>query len=221
MNGMLCRKIGMSHIIQEDGEYIPVTLLEAGPCVVTQVKTEEKEGYNAIQIGAFDKKPSIRDSKKKIKRFKLPEEKHFARANTAPKRSVGEFRQDNAGEYEAGQIVTVDQVFKEGDRVDARGLTRGKGFAGTMKRHHFHRGRVTHGSKNIREPGSIGNNTDPGEVIKGKKLPGRLGGKNVSVMNLKVVEVDAERNLLVVKGGVPGSPGTYIRVRHSATKMWK
>lgn len=221
MIGMLCRKIGMSHLIQEDGEYIPVTLLEAGPCVVTQIKAEAKEGYNAVQLAAFDKKPTIRDKKDKKKRFSKPASGHYTKANTNPKKLVGEYRLDNVTEYELGQVITVDQVFKLGDRIDAQGKSRGKGFAGTIKRWGFGRGPVSHGSKNIREPGSIGACTWPAEVIKGKKLPGRMGGKKVSVQNLKVVEIDAEKNLLVVKGGVPGAPGTYINVKHSATKLWK
>ena len=200
--GILGRKIGMTQVFAENGDLIPVTVIEATPNVVLQVKTVETDGYNAIQVGFEDKR---------VKLSNKPEQGHVAKANTAPKRFIREFRNVNVEEYEVGQEVKVE-VFAEGDVVDVTGVTKGKGFQGVIKRHGQSRGPMAHGSRYHRRPGSMGP-VAPNRVFKQKKLPGQMGGTVVTIQNLEIVKVDAERNLLLVKGNVPGSKKALVAVK--------
>ncbi|WP_261134668.1 50S ribosomal protein L3 [Bacillus sp. Marseille-Q3570] len=204
--GILGKKIGMTQIFAENGEVIPVTVVEAAPNVVLQKKTAENDGYEAIQIGYADKKGS---------RTNKPAKGHAEKANTNPKRYVKEVRNVELADYEVGQEVKVD-IFQEGDKVDVTGTSKGKGFQGAIKRHGQSRGPMTHGSRYHRRPGSMGA-VDPMHVFKGKKLPGRMGGNTVTVQNLEIARVDAERNLLLIKGNVPGAKKSYVTVE-SAVK---
>ncbi|RBW67755.1 50S ribosomal protein L3 [Bacillus taeanensis] len=204
--GILGKKIGMTQIFVEGGELLPVTVIEAAPNVVLQKKTVETDGYNAIQVGFDDKKES---------RTNKPEKGHAAKANANPKRYVKEFRLEDAAEYEVGQEVKVD-IFSEGDIIDVTGISKGKGFQGSIKRHNQSRGPMSHGSRYHRRPGSMGA-VDPMRVFKGKALPGRMGGERITVQNLEVVKVDTERNLLLVKGNVPGAKKSYVTIQ-SAVK---
>lgn len=204
--GILGRKIGMTQVFAENGELIPVTVIEAAPNVVLQKKTIETDGYEAVQLG-FEEKRDILSNK--------PEKGHVAKANTAPKRFIREFRGVNLDEYEVGQEVKVD-IFAEGDLVDVSGITKGKGFQGVIKRHGQSRGPMSHGSRYHRRPGSMGA-VDPARVFKQKKLPGRMGGQRVTIQNLKVVKVDTERNLILVKGNVPGPRKAVLEIK-SAVK---
>jgi large subunit ribosomal protein L3 len=204
--GILGRKLGMTQIFTEAGEVVPVTVIEAAPNVVLQLRTVENDGYEAIQLG-FDDKKEVRANK--------PEKGHAGKANTAPKRFVKEFRNVNLGDYQVGQEVKVD-IFSTGDVVDVTGTSKGKGFQGSIKRHNQSRGPMSHGSRYHRRPGSMGA-IDAMRVLKGKALPGRMGGEKITVQNLEIVRVDTERNLLLVKGNVPGAKKSYIVVK-SATK---
>ncbi len=206
---ILAKKIGMTQIFGENGVVVPVTVLEAGPCVVTQVKTMENDGYKAVQIGFGD----IRE-----KLVTKPEQGHFAKAGTPNKRFVREFKLDDAEAYEVGQEVKVD-VFTAGDVIDVTGTSKGKGFQGAIKRHGFSRGPMTHGSKYHRHAGSNGAASSPSRVFKGKKMPGRMGAERVTVQNLEVVSVDAENNLLLVKGAVPGPRKSLVMVRDAVKVM--
>lgn len=204
--GILGRKIGMTQVFAENGDLIPVTVIEAAPNVVLQKKTVETDGYEAIQFGFEDKR---------VKLSNKPEQGHVAKANTAPKRFIREFRNVNVGEYEVGQEVKVE-IFAEGDVVDVTGVTKGKGFQGVIKRHGQSRGPMAHGSRYHRRPGSMGP-VAPNRVFKQKKLPGQMGGNVVTIQNLEIVKVDADRNLLLVKGNVPGSRKSLVTVK-SAVK---
>ncbi|MGN1385376.1 MAG: 50S ribosomal protein L3 [Bacillus sp. (in: firmicutes)] len=204
--GILGRKIGMTQVFAENGELIPVTVVEAGSNVVLQKKTIENDGYEAIQIGFSDKREKLANK---------PEKGHVAKANTAPKRFIREFRGVNLDEYEVGQEVQVS-IFAEGDVVDVTGVSKGKGFQGSIKRHGQSRGPMSHGSRYHRRPGSMGP-VAPNRVFKGKLLPGRMGGDQITVQNLTIVKVDAERNLLLIKGNVPGAKKSLIKVK-SAVK---
>ncbi|ADU28412.1 50S ribosomal protein L3 [Evansella cellulosilytica] len=204
--GILGKKIGMTQIFAENGEVVPVTVIEATPNVVLQKKTTEGEGYEAIQLG-FDDKKQIQQTK--------PAKGHAEKAKTNPKRFVKEFRLSNVAEYEIGQEVKVD-TFAVGDIVDVTGTSKGKGFQGAIKRHNQSRGPMSHGSRYHRRPGSMGP-VDPNHVRKGKLLPGRMGGEQVTIQNLEIVRVDTERNLLLVKGNVPGARKSYVTVQ-SAVK---
>ncbi|MGX2957819.1 50S ribosomal protein L3 [Peribacillus sp. JNUCC 23] len=204
--GILGRKIGMTQVFAENGELIPVTVIEAANNVVLQKKTIETDGYEAIQIGFEDKREKLSNK---------PEKGHVQKANTAPKRFVREFRSANPADYELGQEVKVS-IFAEGDTVDVTGISKGKGFQGAIKRHGQSRGPMTHGSRYHRRPGSMGP-VAPNRVFKGKLLPGRMGGEQVTVQNLTIVKVDVERNLLLVKGNVPGARKALIKVK-SAVK---
>lgn len=204
--GILGRKIGMTQIFAENGDLIPVTVVQATPNVVLQKKTVETDGYNAIQLGFEDKKEN---------RANKPEKGHAAKANTAPKRFIREIRGVNVDEYEVGQEVKVD-IFKEGELVDVTGISKGKGFQGVIKRHGQSRGPMSHGSRYHRRPGSMGS-IAPNRVFKGKNLPGRMGGKKVTVQNLEIVKVDVERNLLLIKGNVPGAKKSFLKIK-SAVK---
>ncbi|RUL54757.1 MULTISPECIES: 50S ribosomal protein L3 [Lysinibacillus] len=200
--GILGRKIGMTQVFAENGDLIPVTVIEASANVVLQKKTVETDGYEAIQVGFEDKR---------VKLSNKPEQGHVAKANTAPKRFIREFRNVNVGEYEVGQEVKVE-IFAEGDVVDVTGVTKGKGFQGVIKRHGQSRGPMAHGSRYHRRPGSMGP-VAPNRVFKQKKLPGQMGGTVVTIQNLEIVKVDADRNLLLVKGNVPGSKKALVTVK--------
>ncbi|GAV24645.1 50S ribosomal protein L3 [Carboxydothermus islandicus] len=202
--GILGRKVGMTQIFTEDGRAIPVTVIEAGPCVVVQKKTIANDGYNAIQLGFGE----IKESK-----VNKPLKGHFNRANVKPRRYLRELRVENIDAYEVGQEIKVD-IFTVGEKVDVTGLTKGKGFAGGIKRHGFHRGPMAHGSKYHRRPGSLGAK-GPARVFLGRKLPGRLGMERVTIQNLEVVKVDPERNLLVIKGSVPGIRGSLLIIKEA------
>ncbi|WP_413376890.1 50S ribosomal protein L3 [Alkalihalobacillus sp. 1P02AB] len=204
--GILGRKIGMTQVFAENGEVIPVTVIEAEPNVVLQVKTVESDGYEAIQLGFADQKKS---------NINKPAEGHAAKASTTPKRFIKEIRNVSLAEYEVGQEVKVD-TFAIGESIDVTGISKGKGFQGAIKRHNQSRGPMSHGSRYHRRPGSMGP-VAPNRVFKGKLLPGRMGGEQITIQNLEVVKVDTERNLLLVKGNVPGAKKSYVTVQ-SAVK---
>ena len=200
---ILAKKIGMTQIFeQETGEMIPVTVLEAGPCVVTQVKTVEHDGYAAVQVGFGE----IRE-----KLVNKPEKGHFDKAGVEYKRMLTEFRLDDAESYEVGGVIKAD-VFKAGDKVDVSGMSKGKGYQGAIHRHGMHRGPMEHGSKYHRHAGSNGAATSPGRVFKGKKLPGHMGNVHTTVQNLEVVRTDAEQNLILIKGSVPGPKKSVVTI---------
>ena len=200
---ILATKIGMTQIFAEDGELIPVTVLEAGPCVVTQVKTEENDGYSAVQVGFVDKREKLTTK---------PMKGHFEKAGTAPKRFVQEFKLDDAANYTVGQEIKAD-MFAAGDKVDATAISKGKGYQGAIKRHGQHTGPKTHGSKYHRHAGSNGMASDPAKVMKGKKMPGHMGHVQVTVQNLEVVRVDTENNVILVKGSVPGPKKALVTLK--------
>jgi large subunit ribosomal protein L3 len=204
MSGLIGKKIGMTSIFDENGKNIPCTVIEAGPCVVTQVRTKEVDGYEAFQLG-FDDKTEKHATKAAIG--------HFQKAGTSAKKKVVEF-QDFETEFKLGDLVTVDQ-FNEGEFVDVQGVSKGKGFQGVVKRHGFGGvGQATHGQHNrLRAPGSVGASSYPSRVFKGMRMAGRMGGDNVTIQNLKVLKVVAEKNLLVVKGCVPGHKNSYVIVQ--------
>ncbi|MCN45457.1 50S ribosomal protein L3 [Listeria monocytogenes] len=204
--GILGRKVGMTQVFTENGELIPVTVIEAAQNVVLQKKTVETDGYEAVQIG-FEDKRAILSNK--------PEQGHVAKANTTPKRFIREFRDVNLDEYEIGAEVKVD-VFAEGDIIDATGVSKGKGFQGVIKRHGQSRGPMAHGSRYHRRPGSMGP-VAPNRVFKNKLLPGRMGGEQITIQNLEIVKVDVEKNVLLVKGNVPGAKKALVQVK-TATK---
>ncbi|MBQ6236224.1 MAG: 50S ribosomal protein L3 [Clostridia bacterium] len=200
---ILGKKIGMTQFFRADGTMIPVTVIEAGPCPVVQKKTVANEGYDSVQLGFAE----LRD-----KLANKPRKGHFAKANLKAMRYLREFRLEDAASYEVGQIVKAD-VFAEGDKVDISGTSKGHGFQGVVKRHHQGRGRMTHGSHFHRAPGSMSACSDPSRVFKTKNLPGHMGSEHVTVQNLEVVRVDAERNLMLIKGAVPGAKGSLVTVR--------
>ncbi len=200
MLGLIAKKLGMSQIYQ-DGKAIPVTILEAEPGVITQIKTKEKDGYDAIQVGFIDTKE---------KRLTKPVVSKFKKNDITPKRVLKEFRVD-VGNYNVKDEIKLD-IFEEGEVVDVIGTTKGKGFAGVMKRHNFAGGPDGHGSMFNRRVGSIGNCEFPGRVVKGRKMPGHYGNVKVTVKNLKVVKIDAEKNIIALRGAVPGSKGEYINI---------
>ena len=204
--GILGRKIGMTQVFAENGDLIPVTVIEAAPNVVLQKKTAENDGYEAIQLGFDDKREKLSNK---------PEKGDVAKAGTAPKRFVKELRGVEMDAYEVGQEVKVE-IFSAGEIVDVTGVSKGKGFQGAIKRHGQSRGPMSHGSRYHRRPGSMGP-VDPNRVFKGKLLPGRMGGEQITVQNLEIVKVDAERNLLLIKGNVPGAKKSLITVK-SAVK---
>ncbi|MBQ1301973.1 MAG: 50S ribosomal protein L3 [Firmicutes bacterium] len=205
MNTFLGKKLGMTQIFSEEGGAIPVTVIEAGPMVVTQIKTEETDGYNAVQIGFGE-----------IKEHKLtqPMKGHFAKAQTAPKRYLTEIRVDDPSAFELGQEFTVAEL-EEGAKLDVTGVSKGKGTQGNIKRHGHHRGPETHGSKHKRLPGGLAAGTYPSRVFKGNKAPGRMGRETTTVQNLELVKVLADRNVVLVKGAVPGPKGGLLKVRYA------
>ena len=201
--GILGKKVGMTQIFTEAGEFIPVTVIEATPNVVLQVKTVETDGYEAVQVG-FDDKREVLSNK--------PAKGHVAKANTAPKRFIREFK--NIEGLEVGSEITVD-IFEAGDIVDVTGTSKGKGFQGVIKRHGQSRGPMGHGSMYHRRPGSMGPTSTPGRVFKGKKLPGHMGVETVTIQNLEVVKVDLDKNVILVKGSVPGAKGAVLKIKSS------
>ena len=202
---ILATKIGMTQIFDENGVFVPVTVLQAGPCSVVQVKTVENDGYNAIQVGFGDIRETL---------VNKPLKGHFAKAGVANKRFLKEFRFDNASEYAVGQEIKAD-IFAAGDKVDAIGTSKGKGFQGAIKRFGLHRGPMKHGSKYHRHAGSNGAATSPGRVFKGKHMPGQMGNVRVTVQNLEIVKIDAEQNLILVKGAVPGPKKALVILKNS------
>jgi large subunit ribosomal protein L3 len=200
--GILGRKIGMTQVFAENGDLIPVTVVEAAPNVVLQVKSVETDGYEAVQLGFEDKREKLSNK---------PEKGHVSKANTAPKRFVKEINGVDLAGYEVGQEVKVD-IFAEGEMVDVTGISKGKGFQGVIKRHGQSRGPMAHGSRYHRRPGSMGP-VAPNRVFKGKLLPGRMGGEQITVQNLQIVKVDAERNLLLIKGNVPGAKKALLKIK--------
>ena len=219
---ILATKVGMTQIFNEDGVLTPVTVLQAGPCVVTQVKTLDNDGYEAIQVGYGEKKERVTTkdvSGKKVIRNPhgagKAEVGHFKKANTTPKQFVREFRVENASEYVAGESVIKADVFAEGDKIDVTAKSKGKGFAGGIKRFGMHTGPKTHGSKYHRHAGSNGCATDPGKVFKGKKMAGHMGAERVTVQNLEIVKIDAENDIILVKGSVPGPKKSLVMIKET------
>ncbi len=211
VNGLLGRKLGMTRVFTEEGRWIDVTLLEAGPCTVVQRKTQEHDGYEAVQVGFGDAKES---------RCTKPLRGHFAKAGVGTKRVLREFRIESSDELKPGDEVRTD-IFKAGDRVDVSGTSKGRGFQGVIKRHSFGGGPGTHGSMFHRAPGSIGQSADPSKVIKGKRLPGHMGDTRQTIQNIEVVDVDTAKNLLVLRGSVPGAKGGLVMVKHSVKNCKK
>lgn len=203
--GLIGKKIGMTQIFNEEGKVIPVTVIEAGPCVVSQVKTEETDGYNSIQLGFG----AIKESK-----VNKPERGHFTKANIAPARYLREFRVDSIEDVKVGDELKAD-IFMAGDKIDIQGTSKGKGFQGVIKRHGQHRGPMGHGSMYHRRPGSMGSTSTPGRVFKGKKLPGHMGAETVTIQNLEVIKVELDKNIILVKGSVPGAKGSILKIKSS------
>ena len=202
---ILATKVGMTQIFDEDGVLTPVTVLQAGPCAVTQVKTVENDGYSAVQVGFAEKREKL---------VNKPMKGHFDKAGTSTKRYVREFRFENAQEYELGQEIKAD-IFEVGDKIDATATSKGHGYSGAIKRHSFSRGPVTHGSKHHRHTGSSGCATDPGQVFKGKKMAGHYGCKRTTIQNLEIVRVDADNNIILVKGSVPGPKKSLVMLKET------
>jgi large subunit ribosomal protein L3 len=200
--GILGTKLGMTQVFDDEGKIVPVTVVQAGPCKVTQIKTETKEGYNAIQVGFGETREKL---------LTKPELGHLAKSQSTPLKHLHEYRVDEPGTYDLGQQIDVT-IFNDGDLVDVSGISIGKGFAGYQKRHNFRRGPMSHGSKNHRQPGSTGPGTTPGRVYPGKKMAGRLGGVKVKIRKLSIFQVDSERNVLLVRGSVPGKPGALLNI---------
>jgi large subunit ribosomal protein L3 len=203
MSALLGKKIGMTNVFSSDGKLVPVTVVQVGPCVVTQIKTIESDGYNALQLG-FDEKP--------VEKLNKPMTGHLKKASDKGFRVLREFRADDVESVEAGATIGID-IFSVGDKVNISGISKGRGFQGTIKRHGFSRGPETHGSRNHRKPGSIGNSAWPGKVFKGKKLPGHMGVNRETVKNLIIVDIKHDDNLLLVKGPVPGFKTGILEVR--------
>jgi large subunit ribosomal protein L3 len=202
---ILATKVGMTQIFNENGSLIPVTVLQAGPCAVTQVKTVENDGYSAVQVGFGDIREVL---------VNKPRKGHFAKAGVANKKYLKEFRFENAADYTVGQEIKVD-IFAEGDRIDATAKSKGKGFQGAIKRHNQSRGPMAHGSKFHRHAGSNGAATSPGRVFKGKHMPGHMGHVKVTVQNLEVVRIDTENNIILVKGAVPGPKKSMVMLKNT------
>ena len=199
------KKVGMTQIFDDKGLVVPVTVIEAGPCTVTQVKTVETDGYNSIQLGYGEVKE---------KHVNKPLKGHFTKSKLALKKHLREFRVENVGEAKVGDEIKAD-VFEQGDKIDVQGITKGKGFQGVIKRHGQHRGPMGHGSMYHRRPGSMGPTSTPGRVFKGKKLPGHMGVQTVTIQNLDVVRVDMDKNVILVKGSVPGPKGAILKIKKS------
>ena len=204
---LIGKKVGMTQIFDENGSVIPVTVIEAGPCVVAQVKTSEKDGYEAVQLGFGEVKEN---------KLNKPEKGHFAKANVTAKKHLREFRLDSIEGIKVGDELKAD-VFAAGDKIDVQGTSKGKGFQGVIKRHGQSRGPMGHGSMYHRRPGSMGPTSTPGRVFKGKKLPGHMGSVTVTIQNLDVIAVDMDKNVILVKGSVPGTKGAILKIK-SAVK---
>ena len=202
---ILATKVGMTQIFNEDGVLTPVTVLQAGPCVVTQIKTVENDGYSAVQVGFADKREKL---------VNKPLKGHFDKAGVSYKRYIREFKLEDAESYALGQEIKAD-IFVAGDKIDVTAISKGKGFQGAIKRHGQSRGPMAHGSKFHRHAGSNGSSSDPSRVFKGKKMPGQMGNKKVTVQNLEIVRVDAENNLLLVKGAVPGPKKAMVTIKET------
>src|SRR5215218_3765913 len=209
LTGIIGRKVGMTQLFQQDGSVTPGTVIKAGPCVVVQLKTAQTDGYESVQLGLVEERPA---------RVGKPLAGHFKKAGVPPTRVRREVKVAKGAEPpKAGDQVLVNTVFTNGDRVDVIGVSRGKGFQGVIKRHNFAGGAATHGSMFHRAPGSIGASSYPSRVVKGMRAAGRMGGDRVTVRNLKIVQVDAENNLLVIHGAIPGAPGGYVIIRKALT----
>lgn len=206
---ILATKVGMTQIFDENGVLVPVTVLQAGPCVVTQIKTEDNDGYSAVQVGFVDKREKL---------VNKPMKGQFDKAGVSYKRYLKELKFENASEYEVGQEIKAD-IFEAGDHIDATAISKGKGFQGAIKRHGQSRGPMTHGSKYHRHAGSNGAASDPSKVFKGKKMPGQMGNKRVTVQNLEIVQVDAENNLLLIKGAVPGPKKSLVTIKETVKTL--
>jgi large subunit ribosomal protein L3 len=200
--GILGKKLGMTGVFTSEGRYIPATVIEAGPCVVTQIKSKETDGYDALQLGFGGKRTS---------RVNKPMQGHFKKSGDQCFRYLKEFPVDNPADYSIGQELTVD-LFKVGERVDVVGTTKGRGFSGVIKRHGFHRGPMTHGSRNVRRPGSVGCSAWPAKIIKGKKMPGQYGNDRKKIRNLEIIDIRSGDNLILVKGAVPGAESGLVSV---------
>ena len=202
------KKVGMTQIFDENGVVIPVTVIEAGPCPVVQIKTVETDGYDAVQLGYGDVKET---------KVNKPSKGHFAKANVKPTKHLREFRLEDMSAVKVGEEIKVD-TFEAGETVDIQGITKGKGFQGVIKRHGQHRGPMGHGSMYHRRPGSMGSTSTPGRVFKGKKLPGHMGVETVTIQNLVIVRVDTDKNAILVKGSVPGNKGSILKINDSVKK---
>ena len=202
---IMAKKIGMTQIFTEDGRLIPVTVLEAGPCSVVQKKTMENDGYEAIQVGFLDQREKLANK---------PKKGHFEKAGVSVKKYLKEFRLEDAANYEIGAEIKAD-VFAAGDRVDVSGVSKGKGYASTIKRYNAQRGPMGHGSKSHRVVGSMGSSATPSSVKKGKRMPGHMGAVNVTLQNVEIVRADAEKNVLLIKGAVPGPKGAILVIKES------
>jgi len=203
MIGLLGKKTGMTRIFDESGNIIPVSIIEAGPCFVTQVKTKDKDGYDAVQIGFDDKR---------LKSVNKPLKGHFDKVKIAPKKFLAEFRNYDVKDLSEGSELGVD-VFKEGDKIDVQGVTKGKGFQGVVRRHGFGGGAQTHGqSDRLRAPGSIGASSYPSRVFKGQKMAGRMGGDNLTIRNVRIIKVEKDANLIYLKGAIPGHINGYVKL---------
>lgn len=203
--GILATKVGMTQIFNENGVLTPVTVLQAGPCVVTQIKTVENDGYSAVQVGYVDKREKL---------VSKPLKGHFDKAGVSYKRYVREFKLENASEYSVKDEIKAD-IFAAGDKIDATAISKGKGFQGAIKRHGQSRGPMAHGSKFHRHAGSNGAASDPSKVFKGKKMPGQMGNKKITIQNLEIVKVDVENNLILVKGAVPGPKKSLVTIKET------
>jgi large subunit ribosomal protein L3 len=204
IQGIIGKKVGMTQVYAEDGQAIPATVIEAGPCVVVQRKSKEKDGYSAVQVGLVERRA--------VKRVSKPMKGHFGKAGLPPCRVLREFRVEVGSEVKVGDKVSVE-LFAAGDEISVTGISKGKGFQGVVKRHHFRGGAATHGSMFHRAPGSIGASAFPSRVLKGMRAAGHMGSERVTVRNVKVVRVDAGNNILVVRGSIPGAGGSYVVIR--------
>ena len=202
---IIAKKIGMTQVFAEDGRLVPVTVLEAGPCAVIQKKTVENDGYEAVQVGFADQREKLANK---------PKKGHFAKAGVSLKKFVKEFRFENSAEYEIGAEIKAD-IFAAGDKVDVSGVSKGKGYASTIKRYNAQRGPMGHGSKSHRVTGSMGSSATPSNVKKGKRMPGHMGAVNVTLQNVQIVRADADKNLILIKGAVPGAKGAILVIKES------
>ena len=202
---IIAKKIGMTQVFAEDGRLVPVTVLEAGPCAVIQKKPVENDGYEAVQVGFADQREKLANK---------PKKGHFAKAGVSLKKFVKEFRFENSAEYEIGAEIKAD-IFAAGDKVDVSGVSKGKGYASTIKRYNAQRGPMGHGSKSHRVTGSMGSSATPSNVKKGKRMPGHMGAVNVTLQNVEIVRADADKNLILIKGAVPGAKGAILVIKES------